>query len=72
MKEWAADFGNDPDDDYNLIVEILYGDEDVAVIRQSHQGLTLKLYPNNKELSIPIDWLSALLLETKKRIGVNI
>lgn len=33
MKEkgvWSADFGNDPYDDYNLIVEILYNEKDVG------------------------------------------
>ena len=37
MKEkgvWSADFGNDPYDDYNLIVEILYNEKDVAIIRK--------------------------------------
>lgn len=37
MKEkgvWSADFGNDLYDDYNLIVEILYNEKDVAIIRK--------------------------------------
>ena len=70
-KEWSADFANDPYDDYNLIVEILYGDEDIAVIKRSQIGLEIKFYPNTEELLIPFDWLLRLLLETERRLGIE-
>jgi hypothetical protein len=69
MKQWSADFANDPFDDYNSIVEILYGDEEIAVIKQGKQGLEIKWYPNKDEVIIPFDWLLGLLIEIKKRMG---
>ena len=68
MLQWTADFGNDPDDDYNLIVIIYYDDVDVAVIKQTHCGLIMRWYPNKEELVIPVDWLSGLLFEAKRRM----
>jgi hypothetical protein len=69
MKQWTADFCNDPYDDYNLIIEILCGDEEIAVIKQGQQRLEMKWYPNKEELIIPVEWLSELLLEAKKRMN---
>jgi hypothetical protein len=66
MNQWSADFANDPNDDYNLIIEILYDGEYVAVIKQSQQGLTMTWYPNKKPMTIPVDWLSKLFLEAKQ------
>jgi len=68
MINWTADFTNDPNDDYNLIVEILYNKEEVAVIKQGEQGLEMKCYPNQSDLIIPVDWLLGLIQEYKKRI----
>ena len=68
MKQWTADFVNDPYDDYNLIVEILYDDEEIAVIKRGQQGLEMKCYPNKEELTIPIDWLAGLFSEARKRM----
>jgi len=68
MGQWRADFANDPYDDYNIIVEILCDDRDVAAIKQSHDGLLIKWYPNSEELTIPLDWLSGLLLEAKRNL----
>jgi len=71
MKNWTADFGNDPYDDYNLIVEILYEDKDVAVIKQGKEGLEIKWHQSIEDLIIPFDWLFDLMLEAKKRLGVQ-
>ena len=30
---WSAQYCNDPEHDYDLVIEILYKDEDVAMIR---------------------------------------
>ncbi|NLD49816.1 MAG: hypothetical protein GX660_21935 [Clostridiaceae bacterium] len=50
MSGWTADFANDPFDDYNLIVEILFNDEDVAVIKQGKDGLEMKWYATDKDI----------------------
>jgi hypothetical protein len=68
LLEWTADYTNDPYNDYEVIVEILCNDEDVAVIRQTDNGLELKWYANQKDLMVPLEWLSNLLLEAKKRL----
>lgn len=44
MDEWTADYINNPYDDYNLVVEILYKDTDVAVISNGKDGMELKWY----------------------------
>jgi len=69
MSRWTADWTNDPDDDYNLTLEILCDDEHVAVIKRSHESLVLKWYSGPKGLIMPVDWLSGLLLSAKE--GIN-
>jgi hypothetical protein len=69
MNEWAADFTNDPFNDYNLIIEILYNNEDVAVIKQGDRGMEMKWYASDKDITIPVEWLNDLLNEAKRRIG---
>lgn len=66
MKEWTADIGNDPDDDYNLIMEMYYDGEHVAAIKQHPDGSRMTWYPKNKEFIIPVDWLMSLFDEVKK------
>jgi len=61
MNQWKSDWTNDPDDDYNLILEILCDDEDVAVIKQSQKGLIIKWYISPNGFVMPVNWLSALL-----------
>ena len=68
MSGWTADFANDPFDDYNLVAEILYDEEDVAVIKQGKDGLEMKWYPTDKDIIIPVEWLNGLLNEAKERL----
>ena len=72
MEEWTAYYSNNPDDDYNLIVEILYKDEDVALISNGKDGLELKWYANKKDIKVPVEWLSSLLLDAQKRLTQKI
>jgi len=44
MNGWSADFANDPFSDYKFIVEILYNNEGVSVIKQGSNGLEIKWY----------------------------
>lgn len=68
MENWTAYFANDPDDDYNLTVEILYEDEIVAMIKHGNNGLDLHLYSSENDLVIPFDWLYGLMTEAKRRL----
>ena len=71
MNQWTADWTNDPDDDYNLTLEILCNDRDVAVIKRSPNGLILKWYTSPEGLVIPVDWLSGLLLSAQEGISLT-
>jgi hypothetical protein len=68
LKTWTADFCNDPNDDYNLIVEILCDDEEIAVVRRGKNGLEIQWYPNAEKIVVPADWLNGLLTEAAKRL----
>ena len=67
MEKWSADFVNNHYDDYNLIVEILYNNEEIAVVKQGKHGMEMKWYPNVKELTIPMDWFLELIKEFEIR-----
>lgn len=69
MSNWTADYANDPYNDYEMIVEILYNDEDIAVIRQGEGGLELKWYAHQNDLVVPLEWIADLFTEAKKRLG---
>ena len=71
MTGWSADFANDPYNDYNLQVEILFNGEDIAVIKQGKDDIEMKWYANKDDLIIPFDWLVGLFLETKRRLEPN-
>ena len=62
-------FGNDPYDDYNLIVEILYNEKDVAIIRKIDGQLILQWYAKDSNLEVPVDWFLGLLEEAKVRLS---
>ena len=67
-KEWSAVWGNDPDDDYNLVLEMYYDDKEKTVVKQSQQGLILQWYFSPKGLIIPVDWLLDILSGAKEGI----
>jgi len=68
MRNWTADWGNDPDDDYNLVMEILCDEEFVGVVKQSPSGLFVKWYPHKEDLNVPVDWLLKLLIDAQERL----
>lgn len=68
MEKWTANFINDPHNDYNLIIEVNYDGNDVAIIKMEQHGLELHLYAHNKDLKIPADWLLKLLLQANKSL----
>ena len=69
MDKWTADFGNDPYDDYNLIVIIYYNEKDVAIIKKIDKQLVLQWYVKDSKLEVPVDWLFGLLEEAKARLS---
>ena len=61
MNKWNANIINDPDKDFNLMIEISYEEFDVAAIKNGKNGLELQIYSHNKDIKIPVDWLFDLL-----------
>lgn len=68
MSKWTADFTNDPFNEYEIIIEILCNDEDVAIVRQGEHGLELKWYASHEDLTVPVEWIVGLLIEAEKRL----
>jgi hypothetical protein len=68
MHKWNADFINDPSNDYELTVEILYGDQDIGIIKKGSGGLELILFPQSENVIIPFDWLFRLMKEVEVSI----
>jgi len=69
MSKWDADFTNDPLNDFEIVVEILHNDEDVAIIRRGEGGLQLKWYAHKEDLVVPLDWLEQIVIESKKQFA---
>jgi len=67
---WTSYWGNNPYDDYNLIIEICFNniDNEVAIIKQSQQGLIFQWYKDPKGFEIPISWLFEKLIKAKEGI----
>jgi hypothetical protein len=69
MEKLTADWGSDPDDNCNLILEIVHDYHDVAIIYQRKHGLIIKWYREWNGIAIPVDWFSGLLLAAKKDLN---
>ncbi|HLC07134.1 MAG TPA: hypothetical protein VJJ26_03020 [Candidatus Babeliales bacterium] len=68
MSQWTADFANDPNNNYELIIEILHNGQDVGVIKHGKNGLELVLFPHGSSFSIPFDWLLGLMNEANNKL----
>ena len=63
--DWTTQYCNDPMHDFDLVIEILYKDEDVAMIRYRDE-LELIWFANKSHLSIPVDWLTELFMRARR------
>jgi hypothetical protein len=63
--DWTAQYCNDPTHDFDLVIEILYKDDIVAMIRYREE-LELIWFTNESNLCIPVDWLSELFTRAKR------
>lgn len=68
QKKWSANFVNDPNNDFELIVEICYGNEDIAIIRKEKEVIKFKFYKNDENINIPFDWLFEVMKEAKETL----
>lgn len=65
---WTANFTNDPNNDYELMIEILCNDEEIGTIKHDNFELKFILFAHNKDLVIPFDWLLKLMNQANKNI----
>lgn len=71
MLQWTVDFTNDPNNDYELMIEILCNGEDVGVIKYEKSELTFILFAHSKDITIPFDWLFGGMKEVNKKFIIN-
>jgi hypothetical protein len=58
----SAEFSNDPERDYRLVVEVLEGDEWRGRLERGEEGeLVLFIYPSRDGTKMPAKWLAALI-----------
>lgn len=69
MDGWIANYVNNPNDDFNVVLEILHNDDDVALIYRGDSGLNLKYYANENDVVIPLNWLLDLLSDAVKKLS---
>ena len=69
MLQWTADFTNDPNNDYELMIEILCNGEDIGVIKREKSKLTFILFAHGKDLAIPFNWLLGIMNEANKNLS---
>jgi len=68
VSKWTADFTNDPNNDYELMIEILCNDEDIGVIKPGKYGLEFILFSHSNDIVIPFDWILALMNEANGKL----
>jgi hypothetical protein len=69
MQNWTADITNDPNNDFDLVIEIMYGNTDCGRIqRNQSKELEIIWYRNETDMIIPADWLISLLESAKNDI----
>ncbi|MCL2855401.1 MAG: hypothetical protein FWE21_07270 [Defluviitaleaceae bacterium] len=65
---WGLCYVNDPDDDFNIVIEVLYGERDVALMTCDFCGI-MRWHPNKEGVDIPIDYLLELIHKSKEEFG---
>ena len=69
MAEWNADVGNDPEREYDLVIEIRKGnDYRGRVVRLESGELVLQVYPTSSGFDVPVAWLSKLLGSAEREL----
>lgn len=69
MEKWSIIYVNDPNSNFDIVMELLYEDEDFAWIKKDKEGISLIFFPNKKGISIPINWLESVLKEAKREFN---
>lgn len=65
LNKWNALFVNDPDNDYNLMIELEYEEENVGYIVRKENRIEVVFYPSVNKITLPLDWLENVLDKAK-------
>lgn len=68
MSKWNAVFVNDPDNDYDLMVELECDNENVGIIKRNRDGLEVVFPPTSSPISIPLGWLIEILDKARREL----
>lgn len=63
MGVWTAEFSNDPENDFNLYVELLEDDEYKARIYYDTNEIVCIRFYGGSEAILSFDWLSGIIKE---------
>jgi hypothetical protein len=73
MKEskWLAEITNNPDQDFDLYIELFEGDNSRGriILDDSRGRLMLDIYPSQQWVRIPLVWLSGIIEQAIKDLG---
>ncbi|MEZ4300250.1 MAG: hypothetical protein R3B70_35210 [Polyangiaceae bacterium] len=62
MGTWTADVGNDPNQDFDLCIELMEDGEYRGKLQRDLSGtLQLTVYPAPKGVVFPVDWLLSMM-----------
>ena len=68
MEKWTADYVNDPNKDFDLIVEICCNGEEIGIIVFEENELVINIYEHKKDIKIPVGWFCKLLNDAVKQL----
>jgi len=60
-EEWKADITNDPNDDYNLVIDLKQNKNHIGRLYIHNEELFLRLYSSSKHIDVPAKWLENIL-----------
>lgn len=64
---WSAEIVNDPNNDYELVIDIYYNEScHCAQIKRVKEGTIIKWFSSEEDLEMPLEWLQNLISEAKK------
>lgn len=68
MEELKTVFGNDPNNDYALTMEIHHGEEQIIIVKLCGEELCVDFYASSQPVRMPLEWLLARLQEARRDI----
>lgn len=71
MFDWKADVGNDPDREFELVVELMEGNEYRGRLKRDDKGkIVLEVYGGDR-IQIPVKWLQGVIDRAEKEVWIS-